>query len=110
MIPTRSPGWRPRWRSSPATRALASSSAWYVIAALSTRTATCLAWVRVVWVRLLARFVMLVIVRPATRPVVGPRYQGCPRLLVLRHNRFAAGPRDCADSPRERPILVPPAR
>src|SRR3984885_10985274 len=103
MRPTRSPGLRPRSCSSPATRALASSRARYVIAALSTRTATRPAWVRVVSVRLLARFVTLLIVRLATEAVVGPRYQACPRKLVRRHNR-------CAGGLRKGPILVSPAR
>ena len=61
MMPTRSPGLRPRSCSSPATRALASSSARYVIAALSTRTATRPAQARVVSVRFLARFVTLLL-------------------------------------------------
>src|SRR5580704_3644133 len=103
MMPTRSPGPRPRSCSSPATRALASSRARYVIAALSTRTATRPAWTRVVSVRFLARFVTLLIVRPQAQAVVGPRYQACPRALVRRHNGCAAGPRN-------RPILVLPAR
>src|ERR1700733_14140099 len=103
MRPTRSPGLRPRSCSSPATRALASSRARYVIAALSTRTATRPAWVRVVSVRLLARFVTLLIVRLATQVVVGPRYQVCPRALVRRHKR-------CAGGLRKGPILVLPAR
>src|SRR5260370_3012033 len=91
MIPTRSPGLRPRWCSGPATRALASSSARYVIAALSTRTATRPAWARVVSVRFLARFVTMPIVRLAVQAVVGPWYQACPRVLVRRHNRCAGG-------------------
>src|ERR1035438_6583007 len=103
MMPTRSPGLRPRSCSSPATRALASSRARYVIAALSTRTATRPAWVRVVSVRFLARFVTPLIVRRATRAVVGPWYQACPRALVRRHNR-------CAGGPRKGSILVLPAR
>src|SRR5580704_16506761 len=103
MMPTRSPGPRPRSRSSPATRALASSRARYVIAALSTRTATRPAWARVVSVRFLARFVMLLIVRRAAQAVVGPGYQACPWALVRRHNR-------CADGPRKEHILVLPAR
>src|ERR1700733_2307944 len=103
MRPTRSPGLRPRSCSSPATRALASSRAWYVSAASSTRTATRPAWGRVVSVRLLARFVTLLIVRLAAQAVVGPRYQACPRKLVRRHNRCAGGLRKGA-------ILVPPAR
>ena len=103
MIPTRSPGLRPRSCSSPATRALASSSARYVIAALSTRTATRPAWARVVFVRFLARFVTLLIVRPQAQAVVGPRYQACLRALVRRHSRCAAGPRKGL-------ILVLPAR
>src|SRR5580704_15641641 len=103
MIPTRSPGLRPRSCSSPATRALASSRARYVIAALSTRTATRPAWARVVSVRFWARFVTLLIVRPRARAVVGLRYQACPRPLVRRH-------KPCAGGPRKRPSLVPPAR
>src|SRR6516162_8522527 len=103
MIPTRSPGLRPRSCSSPATWALASSSARYVIAALSTRTATRPAWARVVSVRFLARFVTLLIVRPQPQAVVGPRYQAGPPALVRRHSL-------CAGGPRERFILMLPAR
>src|SRR5271165_506444 len=54
-------------------------------------------------VRFLARFVTVPIVRRAARAVVGPRYEACPRALVRRHNC-------CADGPRNRPILVLPAR
>src|ERR1700730_1454433 len=103
MRPTRSPGLRPRSCSSRATRALASSRARYVIAALSTRTATRPAWARVVSVRFLARFVTLFIVRPQARVVVGPRYQACPRALVGRRSCGAGGP-------MKRVILVLPAR
>src|SRR5579863_2169715 len=103
MSPTRSPGLRPRSRSRPATRALASSRARYVIAALSTRTATRPAWARVVSVRFLARFVTLLIVRPARWPVVGLRYQACRLALVRR-------PNGCAGGPRITPILVSAAR
>src|SRR6266567_4106838 len=73
MMPTRSPGASPRSCSSPATRALASSSARYVIAALSTRTATRPAWARVVSVRFLARFVTLLLSggRPRRSSVCG---------------------------------------
>ncbi len=59
MIPTRSPGLTPRLRSKPATLALASLSARYVIAALSTRTATRPPWTLVVSVRFFARFVTM---------------------------------------------------
>src|SRR6185437_12807101 len=71
--------------------------------ALSTRTATRPAWARVVSVRFLARFVTCPLSSRGARAVVGPRYQACPLTLVRRHNRCAAGP-------RERLILVSPAR
>src|SRR2546427_12930133 len=58
---------------------------------------------RVVSVRFLARFVTLLIVRPRTHAVVGPRYQAYPRVLVRRHNH-------CSGEPRKWPILVLPAR
>jgi hypothetical protein len=57
----------------------------------------------VVFVRFLARFVTLPIVRPQAQAVDGPRYRACVRTLVWRHNRCAAGP-------RKRLILVLPAR
>src|SRR5580700_311698 len=103
MMPTRSPGLMPRSCSSPATRALASSSARYVIAALSTRTATRPAQARVVSVRFLARFVTLLLSGRGPGLVVGLRYQACPQALVRRNNR-------CAVGPSKRPIYVLPAR
>src|SRR5215471_13124357 len=78
MIPTRSPGLRPRSCSSPATLALASSSARYVITASSTRTAIRSPWARVVSVRFDARFVT--ILSPPTRgsvPARAPRNLHC---------------------------------
>src|SRR6516165_759715 len=101
MIPTRSPGLRPRSCSSPATRALASSRARYVIAALSTRTATRPACARVVSVRFLARFVICSLSGGEARTVVGPRYRGLFPALVRRHN-------PCATDLRKRLILVLP--
>jgi hypothetical protein len=62
----------------PATRALASSRAREVIAALSTRTTTSPAWARVVSVKFLARFVTLLIVRPTPQAVVGPGIKPVP--------------------------------
>ena len=45
----------------------------------------------------------MVIVRRLSEMFVGPRYQACPRALVRRHNRCAAGP-------TKHPILVLAAR
>src|SRR5215813_9669731 len=79
MMPTRSPGFRPRSRSSPATRALASSSTWYVMIASSTRTATRPAQARTVSVRFLARFVTLPLSARKPRQSTVPGLKPAPR-------------------------------
>src|SRR5271165_5201743 len=71
-------GLEARWRSIPATRALASSSSAYVVVASSTRTATRSACARTVSARLDARFVMMVLLRRRVPVGLAPSAKGTP--------------------------------
>src|SRR5499427_7726812 len=102
MTPTGSPGFTPRWRSTPATCELARSSSAYVITAPPTLTATRSAWSLAVSTRFDARFTL---VPPSTFPRCG---RACPHRTAWRTCRTqGASAPTAAPAGRAHPTATP---